>query len=133
MSTLTHTDIQGFEQQLNERRQALRRILRAVLIESLRSDHPTFGRDVHDVGEESFAELTLGVDLAAHAREIQELKDLDDALKRIALGSFGCCIDCGNDIERRRLVIYPTAKRCLRCQQRHEAKRSGGVDMSPSL
>jgi DnaK suppressor protein len=133
MAGLTSTDTQALQRYLSERRKTLRGILRAVLITGLRDEHRVLGEDVHDTGEESFAELTLGVDLAAHARELQELRDIDAALKRIDVHTFGACVDCGTEIGLARLSIHPTAKRCLACQQKHENNRSGGVDMSPSL
>jgi DnaK suppressor protein len=130
---LVPADIKVFEQRLTERRAALFGYLRAAMVEALRDQTSAVGRRAHDIGEESFAELTFGVDLAARSREIQELQDIDAALKRIADNSFGYCIDCGAEIGMGRLRIYSTAKRCLPCQQRHEKKRSGGADMSPSL
>ena len=38
---------------------------------------------------------------------------------------FGECRDCGEPIALARLSAYPTATRCLACQQRHEKKIGG--------
>jgi len=130
---LAEGDIDGFRQLLRERGEALRGYLRAAMIEAMRDQPSALGGGAHDAGEESFAELTFGVDLAARAREIKEFRDIEATLKRIADGSFGYCADCATEIGLARLRIYPTAKRCLPCQQRHEQKRSAGKDTSPSL
>lgn len=47
------------------------------------------------------------------------LQDIDDALKRLANGSYGVCLDCGVDIPAVRLEAVPTAKYCVDCQGKH--------------
>jgi RNA polymerase-binding protein DksA len=126
-------DIEAYKQHLSDRRTALVGYLRAAMTDALREQTSEAGRRACDVGEESFAELTFGVDLAARSREIQELQDIDAALKRIAEGTFGYCLNCNAEIGTKRLLAFPTAKRCLPCQQRHEKIRSLGADISPSL
>ncbi len=69
-----------------------------------------------DALEDETAEL----DLTLLIRENQELQDIQAALARIADGSYGSCTDCGEEISRARLKAYPTAKRCLPCQERKE-------------
>jgi DnaK suppressor protein len=56
-------------------------------------------------------------------RELEyELREFDAALQRISLGTFGQCIECGDQIDPARLRARPTATRCLRCQTRWEMK-----------
>ncbi len=51
---------------------------------------------------------------------ITELKtqraNVDSALARIAAGTYGFCIVCGNMIDTDRLAILPTATMCLSCE-----------------
>ncbi len=57
-------------------------------------------------------------------RELEhELAELAAALKRIEHGTFGQCVDCGDQIDPARLEARPTAIRCLRCQGRWEMKQ----------
>jgi DnaK suppressor protein len=49
-------------------------------------------------------------------RESAELIAIDEALKRVADGSFGLCVDCGVGIPAARLHANPTALRCMDCQ-----------------
>lgn len=69
-----------------------------------------------DALEDETAEL----DLSMLIRESQELQDVEAALARISDGSYGSCTDCGEEIGRARLKAYPTAKRCLPCQEKKE-------------
>lgn len=51
-----------------------------------------------------------------------QLADVDAAHARVADGTYGFCIDCGNDIPFARLQAYPTATRCVDCQRKYEAR-----------
>ena len=53
-----------------------------------------------------------------------ELKEFDAALQRISDGTFGICVDCGDQIDPARLRARPTANRCLHCQNTWEMKSS---------
>ncbi|MEO8838915.1 MAG: TraR/DksA C4-type zinc finger protein, partial [Herbaspirillum sp.] len=53
-----------------------------------------------------------------------ELQDILTAEARLAAGTYGTCIDCEEPIPHARLVTYPTAKRCIRCQRIHESTRA---------
>lgn len=57
-------------------------------------------------------------------QELHELQDISQARSRMQDGSYGLCADCGADIAVERLLAYPTAKRCLACQQLHERRHS---------
>ena len=94
-----------------------------VRLELLKTDDQTYialaGR-VHDIGEASVADLLVDLQLADIDRHIQEIRDIDASLLRIALGNYGVCNDCKISIAIERLQAYPTAKRCHRCQVNHE-------------
>jgi len=45
------------------------------------------------------------------------LRLIDAALRRIAGGSFGVCVTCGQMIKDRRLEALPWTQFCLRCQE----------------
>jgi len=50
----------------------------------------------------------------------EELRDIEAARGRLAQGLYGTCVECGVAIPHARLRAFPTAKRCLSCQQRYE-------------
>jgi DnaK suppressor protein len=47
--------------------------------------------------------------------EIREIRQIQEALKRISEGTYGICSKCGEDIDPRRLEALPTATRCIAC------------------
>lgn len=55
-------------------------------------------------------------------REGSYLDYLDEALQRIADGSYGVCRVCGGEIGRPRLEAVPTATRCIACKSKSDKK-----------
>ena len=53
-------------------------------------------------------------------RDHQALADIDEALARVADGTYGVCEECGEDIPVARLRAVPTARRCVDCQRQEE-------------
>jgi len=133
MADLTPADVRHFEKQLRARRETLSEVLRAELVATRREGYLDIAGQVQDVGDESIATLLMGIDLSGRERELEEMHDLEGALERIAQGSFGICIECRSPIDRERLDAYPTGKRCIFCQQRHEQEKNRGRDGTPSL
>ena len=101
---------------------------RALLLDELRKDLGQARADslqeitqaVPDSGDESVARMIAELDQAEVSRDVGELRRLDEARKRFDEGSYGNCLDCGTDIDYRRLRVNPAAIRCIRCQARFE-------------
>ena len=55
-------------------------------------------------------------------REGSYLDYLDEALQRIADGSYGVCRVCGGEIGRPRLEAVPTASQCITCKSKSDKK-----------
>ena len=73
-----------------------------------------------DIGDEAVADLLADVNEAEVTRDLGELRMLEAALKRVSDGSYGQCVDCGEEIPFVRLRAQPGAGRCVACQGRHE-------------
>ena len=71
------------------------------------------------------ADAERDLSIALEERESAELVAIDEALKRVADGSFGLCLDCGVDIGNARLHASPTAMRCVACQEKREKAQGG--------
>jgi DnaK suppressor protein len=59
---------------------------------------------------------------AEDERGMAELQNIDAALRRIAEGRYGACIDCGEPIGVQRLLAQPGALRCAACQAAWERR-----------
>lgn len=73
-----------------------------------------------DAGDESMANALADFNLAILDRHLDEIRDIEAALQRIRRDEYGVCIDCGEDVTFPRLMAYPTAKRCIVCQEQRE-------------
>ncbi|MCW2600609.1 MAG: conjugal transfer protein TraR [Frankiales bacterium] len=49
-------------------------------------------------------------------------KEAEAALARLAAGTYGICVDCGQPIAEERLLFRPEAARCLADQERFEER-----------
>lgn len=55
--------------------------------------------------------------------EQKKLHEINEALKRIEEGVYGKCVVCGREIEEKRLVAIPEAKKCIVCKMVEEKKK----------
>lgn len=110
---------------LHARSQALRGEIRATLLRIDADRYALLAQQVHDTKDESLASTLTGIGLAEIERDAVELADIDLALQRIAAGTYGQCMACGATISDQRLEAYPSAKRCLPCQQKKEQPQTG--------
>lgn len=58
-------------------------------------------------------------------REVELLREVEAALRRLEEGRYGICQRCGEAIAPARLDALPWATHCLRCQERACAASAG--------
>ncbi len=71
------------------------------------------------------------IDTALVDRQINEMRELEMSMKYLSELEFGDCIDCGNEIGFERLLAYPSAQRCIDCQNQYE--KAFPHESNPSL
>ncbi len=117
---LTSAQTEQLARLLAERRAALTAAIDSHLEAQERTGYSDLVGQVGDLEDHALAELLVDAELAGIQREIADLRDVQAAEERLALGTCGTCIDCGEAIDFERLQASPTATRCLVCQKRHE-------------
>jgi DnaK suppressor protein len=131
ISGLLSEQISELKQRLNERSQTLLEEIRQELLKLDDEQYIQIAGKVHDAEEESIADLLADVNLAIIDLHINEIRDIEAALLRIAGDMYGICIDCDGEIGYERLQAYPTAKRCHNCQRLHEQRPA--AERQPTL
>jgi RNA polymerase-binding transcription factor DksA len=53
--------------------------------------------------------------------ETDTLRQIEDALKRIADGTYGVCVSCGGAVPKARLEVVPHAGLCMKCLKKHRS------------
>jgi DnaK suppressor protein len=120
--TLTAADLERLKAALETRHLALRAEVRAQLQGS--GDERVVGlrNRLDETDDWAVADALAELDIAGVRHALGELTEVDRALARMRDGSYGVCVDCGEAIAPARLAAYPTATRCIECQQTYEAR-----------
>lgn len=98
----------------------LRTDIVATLLQSGDQRYADLTGMVHDIGDESVADVLAELDNKLVERNLQELREIEAARKRLAQGNINSCIECGGDIGFERLFAYPVAVRCIAFQEQFE-------------
>lgn len=131
MAALSTEETAQLKQLLQQRQQQLIEEIRDELARSGEQHYIDLAGRVTDLADESVADMLADMDAAIVDRQITEVREIEAALKRLAAGDFGTCVDCGADIPVARLKVYPTAARCIDCQSMHE--RTYAHEGNPTL
>jgi DnaK suppressor protein len=81
---------------------------------NLRAAQTDYGKDE---GDRANTSLAREIDLAQKSRDRALLALVDAALKRISDGTFGDCLNCGQEINSKRLEAIPWVRYCITCQE----------------
>ena len=74
------------------------------------------GQDgIQDIGDEAANIYNKQILLSLNENERVRLQEVDEALDRIANGTYGTCEECGGPISLKRLEVRPVAKYCVPC------------------
>jgi len=122
----TKKDLKEFKKIVLKKKEEILDELKHISDDTLRKSQKEASGDISgytyhmaDVATDNYdREFSLG--LASDERKF--IYELDDALKRIEDGSFGICNECKSSITKIRLKAVPSARLCIKCQQKREKK-----------
>lgn len=70
-----------------------------------------------DDGDKSVEDHERHVRSAIQGNKGDQLDAIEQALEKLAAGTYGICAECGCDIPVQRLAIQPLASYCVACQE----------------
>jgi DnaK suppressor protein len=108
--------LEQFKRQLEERQQDLRKIVARNEQDGRDADVGT-AQDIADRAANSYTKEFL---FHQSNSERQTLQMVESALSRLREGVFGECINCGNEINTKRLEAVPWTRYCIACQEKLE-------------
>lgn len=122
-TTLTPAQRAWLESLLKGRQRELDQRLATQLDGQTRVEHSreVLTGDSDPLGEREGARQ---LDMILSDREMQEVGQVAQALRRLHDADFGRCEDCGQDIPFDRLKVEPWALRCVACEA---ARERGGM------
>jgi RNA polymerase-binding protein DksA len=123
---LKNDELESYRQVLQGLRSRLRGDLDQMTDEALRRRQPESSGNLSnvplhmaDVGTENYdQEFTLGL----IENEQGTLEEINAAISRIEVGTFGRCEDCGELIARPRLQALPYTRHCIECARKLESR-----------
>ena len=114
MTTSSSADPETVEARLRERRRDL-----VALIDGHGEDGEPVALDQTRVGRLSRMDALQNQAMAQETerRRQQQLVDIDRALRRLAEGTYGECVECGEPIAEKRLALDPSTPLCIECAE----------------
>ena len=116
MDGLSKTKRASIAQALSARESQLREEIRAELVQSSDQKYLDLAGAVHDLSDESVANELIDLENALIERHVHELGEIGIARKRLEDGTINRCRVCGAEIAFERLLVLPTAVRCVVCE-----------------
>jgi DnaK suppressor protein len=116
---------------IEARRRALLDEIRDDVTKARREQYGELAGPAPDAGDQSVADLIADLDQFDLSRDVDELRAIEAARERLAEGSYGECVNCGRDIDYKRLRANPAALRCIDCQRQYE--KTHAVPAGPRL
>jgi DnaK suppressor protein len=117
MRYLTIEQRELLQAKLAERAAALRGEIAAALRRSGSEAALGLANHLDEIDDEAVADLESSIEIAEIERDVLELRDVEQALKRLHEPDYGVCADCGAEIPYSRLSAKPWATRCISCQR----------------
>ncbi len=111
--SMDQKSIERFKRKLQVRHRELQSGV-AQTQQNLRAAQTDYGKDE---GDRANTSLAREIDLAQKSRDRALLALVDVALKRISEGTFGNCLNCGPEINPKRLEALPWVRCCITCQE----------------
>jgi DnaK suppressor protein len=105
-----------FRKELEQRQKDLTKIVARTTQDGRDADVGT-AQDIADRAANSYTKEFL---FSQSNSERNLLNEVNAALARLREGSFGECVNCGSEINPKRLEAVPWTRYCIACQERME-------------
>ncbi len=116
---MTKKEKQAYQKRLFSEKEKIVKKLSQFYNES-KEVEPDIAQDVGDKAESSYTKEFL---LSLSNAEREQLRLIDEALRRLKSSDFGLCQMCGQKIGKKRLDALPWTPYCINCQQKKEEER----------
>jgi DnaK suppressor protein len=120
MAHLSNSQLKSLKAKLLDRQRVLTEEIKAKRERTATEGNEDAIGVVGDAGDESVMREITDLSLQEAGRDMEELQEIDAALRRMDDGEYGDCEECAGEIDIRRLEVQPIASRCLPCQAQHE-------------
>ena len=124
--TLNNEKLEKYEQVLLAEKEQTQKIINSINDIQKRGNKNQSG----DLSSYSIHQADMGTDTDESEKrvyilnkELEKIKDINEALRRVYDKSYGICEICGCYIPENRLKIVPYAKYCIECKSKEEKRK----------
>ena len=82
---------------------------------SLLADRRAGAERVRGIDDPDIVNVELALNRQLAGGTVAALQEIEEALERLEVGTYGMCIRCGSDIPAERLELRPMAATCVPC------------------
>lgn len=107
------SELNYFREILESRKEQIEENLKSVNVELSELS----GMDAKDEGDYASVNNNSMIESAIYDQQMQEYKEIEKALSKIANGEYGICEMCEDDIGFQRLKVKPHAIYCIDCRE----------------
>ncbi len=116
--TLRKEKVERFRKELLSRKNFLLQDLHQTTTDLINDDEIFFSDSVDQASADAGKTLVLQI----KNRERASISQIDDALRRIDLGTFGECEKCSEEITEARMKANPSTTLCIDCKMELESE-----------
>ena len=113
---LKKKDLEKFKALLESKRESVYQNAKKTLTSNMVLDP----NDLPDEMDLASSEALQSFEFRLRGREKAHLTKLDLALRKIEDGTFGICVECEEEIHKKRLEARPETQLCIRCKEDQE-------------
>lgn len=117
-------EMQKFKKLLYAEGEHLLKGIRTIGADTLESAQGDIAMDLTSFAEAGTDTNDRETALRLAGGESEMLQAVAEALKRIEDGTYGKCLECGEDIPVKRLEAFPAASHCVECKSRLEKEQA---------
>ncbi len=121
---MTDLELEEVKQKLLGREDELWQEVREEIKKDAREEYQELIQIIGDNSDRALAELEESTILSHVKLKVEEIEGIQEALRRMADGKYGRCLDCSRWIRPARLTVVPYAVRCIACQEKLERFKS---------
>jgi len=102
-----------FKKKLEGRQQELRRLV----VRNVQDGRAADEESAQDIADKAASSYTKEFLFHQSNNDRQLLSLVEEALARIQEGTFGECVNCGNEVNAKRLEAVPWTRYCIACEE----------------
>ncbi len=103
-----------------ERRDKLMKAIQDQLGQALTEDQQRQFESAMDTGDQALMDLERELGISLQEKWNRERQMIDESLVNLQEGTYGICVECGTQINEKRLAVMPFTRLCLACQEKTE-------------